>query len=113
LPDNAVFAALELNMKRSLLVCVLLVSACSVYAAEPAATVAPVPASPASEVAALQKQVADLKATLDSRLREIQQQLESISKFLGDRNASTFDSLDRRLRDIEDDIRDIKNDVRR
>ncbi len=67
------------------------------------AKVAPVRAEP--DVATLLRQVLDNQRNLDSKLVDLQKRLDSVSQFLGDQRASTFDTVDRRLRDIQDDIK--------
>lgn len=69
------------------------------------------PAAPAkaeSDATALLKQVLQNQRELDNKLNDIQKRLDSISTFLGDQRASTFDSVDRRLRDIQDDIKGLR-----
>ena len=71
--------------------------------AKPAVAAAPVKAEP--DTAALLKQLLQQQRDLDLKLADIQKRLDSISTFLGDQRASTFDTVDRRLRDIQDDIK--------
>ena len=71
--------------------------------AKPAVTAAPVKAEP--DTAALLKQLLQQQRDLDLKLADIQKRLDSISTFLGDQRASSFDTVDRRLRDIQDDIK--------
>jgi|GEM_PF-5294285 peptidoglycan hydrolase CwlO-like protein len=71
--------------------------------AKPAVAAAPVKAE--ADATALLKQVLQNQRDLDAKLADIQKRLDSISTFLGDQRASTFDSVDRRLRDIQDDIK--------
>lgn len=63
------------------------------------------PAKPEPDMATTLKQVLDNQRALESKLTDIQKRLDSISQFLGDQRASTFDSVDRRLRDIEDELK--------
>ena len=51
------------------------------------------------------KQILDNQRALDNKLADIQKRLDSISTVLGDQRASSFDTVDRRLRDIQDDIK--------
>ena len=73
----------------------------------PSAPAAAKPA-PAADVTVLLKQVLDGQRNLENKLADIQKRLDSISQFLGDQRASSFDTVDRRLRDIADDVKDIK-----
>ncbi len=75
--------------------------------AQQAAPAAPAKAAPVKvdDANALLKQVLENQRALDNKLADIQKRLESISTFLGDQRASTFDTVDRRLRDIQDDIK--------
>lgn len=63
------------------------------------------PAKPEPDVAALLKQVLDNQRALEAKVNDLQKRLDSISTFLGDQRASTFDTVDRRLRDIEDELK--------
>ena len=56
----------------------------------------------------LLKRVLDGQRNLELKLADLQKKLDSISQFLGDQRSSSFDSVDRRLRNIEDDIKDLK-----
>lgn len=66
------------------------------------------PVKTESDEVGLLKKVLDRQANLENKLFEIQKQLDSISKFLGDQQPSSFDTVDRRLRDIADDVKDIR-----
>ena len=80
-------------------------------AAQQAATTtpaAPAAATPAQDSTALLKMVLENQKILENKIQDILRRLDSISQFLGDQRSSSFDSVDRRLRNIEDDIKDIK-----
>lgn len=80
-------------------------------AATPAAPVATAKAEPT--LADVQRQLADAVNGLAAQIKEIQGRVDSISKFLGDRQASSMDTVDRRLRELERDIEDIDRKVDR
>ena len=63
------------------------------------------PAKPEPDIAATLKQILDNQRALDAKVVELQKRLDSISTFLGDQRASTFDAVDRPLRDIEDELK--------
>lgn len=75
------------------------------------------PAAPAAKaepsLADVQKQLADAVSGLSNQLKELQSRVDSISKFLGDRQASSIDTVDRRLRDLERDLEDLDRKVDR
>ncbi len=73
------------------------------------------PATPpaADDVAEIKKELAAFKASTERRLTEITKQLEAIAQFLGSDRASSFETVDRRLRDLSDDLDDIKRDLDR
>jgi hypothetical protein len=76
--------------------------------AQQTAPAAPAKAAPVKvepDATALLKQILDNQRALDNKLADIQKRLDSISTFLGDQRASSFDTVDRRLRDIQDDIK--------
>ena len=85
----------------------LLASTVSAQQPVPAAPAAVKP-TPTADVTVLLKQVLDGQRNLENKLADIQKRLDSISQFLGDQRASSFDTVDRRLRDIADDVKDIK-----
>ena len=64
--------------------------------------------APAPDTAAMLKTVLENQKILENKIQDILRRLDSISQFLGDQRSSSFDSVDRRLRNIEDDIKDIK-----
>lgn len=68
----------------------------------------PAAAKPAPDVTTLLKQVLDNQRAMEAKIADIQKRLDSISTFLGDQRSSTFDTVDRRLRDIADDVKDLK-----
>ena len=72
-----------------------------------------VKAPAAEDTAQLLKRVLDGQRSLENKLADLQKRLDSISAFLGDQRASSYDSVDRRLRNIEDDLKDIKRDLPR
>ncbi len=76
--------------------------------AQSSAPAAPAAAKPQPDLAVMLKQVLDNQRTLETKVAEIQRRLDSISQFLGDQRASSYDTVDRRLRDIASDIEDIK-----
>ena len=63
------------------------------------------PVKAEADTTALLKQLLQQQRDLDLKLADIQKRLDSISTFLGDQRASSFDTVDRRLRDIQDDIK--------
>ena len=69
---------------------------------------APAAATPAQDSTALLKMVLENQKILENKIQDVLRRLDSISQFLGDQRASSFDTVDRRLRNIEDDIKDIK-----
>lgn len=75
------------------------------FAQAPAAPAKVIPVKAEPDVATLLKQVLDNQRAFDAKLNDIQKRLDSMSQFLGDQRASTFDTVDRRLRDIQDDIK--------
>lgn len=75
------------------------------FAQAPAAPAKAAPVRAEPDVATLLRQVLDNQRALDSKVADIQKRLDSMSQFLGDQRASTFDTVDRRLRDIQDDIK--------
>jgi hypothetical protein len=75
------------------------------FAQAPAAPAKVIPVKAEPDVATLLKQVLDNQRALDAKVADIQKRLDSMSQFLGDQRASTFDTVDRRLRDIQDDIK--------
>ena len=85
--------------------------------AQPAAATPAAAAAPAAKaeptLADVQKQVADAVTAINTQLRELQTRVDSISKFLGDRQASSMDTVDRRLRDLERDLEDLDRKVDR
>jgi TolA-binding protein len=82
--------------------------------AQPAAA-APAAATAKAEptLADVQRQVADAVTSINAQLKELQTRVDSISKFLGDRQASSMDTVDRRLRDLERDLDDLDRKVDR
>ena len=50
---------------------------------------------------------------MDERIASLSRQLDSISRFLGDRQSSSMDTVDRRLRDLERAMDDLARDVQR
>lgn len=87
---------------------VLLGSTLTATAQAPAAPAQPAAAKPAPDTAALLKQILDNQRAMETKIADIQKRLDSISTFLGDQRSSTFDTVDRRLRDIADDVKDLK-----
>ena len=71
------------------------------------------PAAAVDDTAAALKRIQETQRALDAKLTDIQKRLDAISTFLGSDRASSFDSVDRRLRDIETAVDDIKREVRR
>ena len=83
-------------------------------AQQPAALAATeVKAPPAEDTAQMLKRILESQRSMESKLADLQKRLDSISQFLGDQRAGSYDSVDRRLRNIEDDLKDIKRDVGR
>ncbi len=83
-------------------------------AQQPAAlTTTEAKAAPAEDTAQMLKRILDGQRSLENKLADLQKRLDSVSAFLGDQRASSYDSVDRRLRNIEDDLKDIKRDVNR
>jgi Skp family chaperone for outer membrane proteins len=87
-------------------------------AANAQTTTAPAETKPPAEVVSddptlLLKRVLDMQKSLETKLADIQRKLDSMSQFLGDQRASSFDTVDRRLRNIEDDLKDVKRSVER
>ena len=75
------------------------------FAQAPAAPAKAAPVRAEADTATLLRQVLDNQRALDAKLVDLQKRLDSVSQFLGDQRASTFDTVDRRLRDIQDDIK--------
>ncbi len=89
-------------------------SAWMANAQQPAAVAtAEVKAPPTEDTAQLIKRILDGQRSLEIKLADLQKRLDSVSEFLGDQRAGSYDSVDRRLRNIEDDLKDIKRDVNR
>ena len=89
----------------------------STVRAQPAAATPAAAAAPAAKaqptLADVQKQLADAVTSINAQLKDLQTRVDSISKFLGDRQASSMDTVDRRLRDLERDLDDLDRKVDR
>lgn len=59
------------------------------------------------------KRILDSQKSIENKLLDMQKRVDAISQFLGSDRSSSFDSMDRRLKNMEDDLRDIKRSVDR
>lgn len=98
-------------MTRTVLALLLLLGAPLTSLRAQTAESKPTPAADtaAVDLASVLKQMKEMNA----QLADMARQLDSISKFLGDRQSTSFDTVDRRLRDMERALDDLKREVER